>query len=213
MKWKDAQGIQGQVEKEKYFDEEQYSPWAKGKDSTRFRKLDRNSIVFVLLGLAIVTSVAALLMLLLNNRNHGPDAGQLALLQERLAKYEAIDEKVTRIWEQAKSFEKFKDSFDRGESPMSLRLDHLSMSLEKVQKQLGEVVQSRPAPTAGAVLQPAKPLRGQRLYHTVAAGDTFYNIGKRYNIEVENLLKMNGLGKDSLLKIGQKLMVRSGLDQ
>jgi len=51
---------------------------------------------------------------------------------------------------------------------------------------------------------PAEP---KMQYHTVAAGDTFYSISKRYNISLEDLIQMNGLDKSSPLKLGQKLVV------
>ena len=52
------------------------------------------------------------------------------------------------------------------------------------------------------------PTASKMVYHTVTAGDTYYNISKRYNLELEQLLEMNGLKKESILKPGQKLVVR-----
>lgn len=219
MKWKDSGDMNGKVEevKEAYFDEEQYSPWAKRKNAAPAR-LDRPSVVFVLLGLAIVTSVTALLMLLLGSHGGNSNKEEMALLQkkvngleERLDRYDAIDEKVTRIWEQAKSFEKFRDRFDRDEASISLRMDHLTMGLEKLQKQMGDVRATPPSVSAAITSRqpghPAPEPLGPSAYHTVAAGDTFYSISRHYNVEVEDLLKLNGLNKDSILKIGQKLVV------
>jgi LysM repeat protein len=218
MKWKDS-GVNEQPEsnKEEYFDEEQYSPWTKRNSAAGLVKLDKSSVMFVLLGLAIVISVAALLMLLLGNHNDTSNDGRVASLQkrvdqleERLDKYDGIDAKVTEIWEQAKSFEKFKDRFDRDEASTSLRMDHLTMSLEKLQKQFSDFGSAPLSPVAAA-LQSRKTAEQQRpssvTYHTVVPGDTLYSISKRYHIEVKDLLKLNGLKKGSVLKIGQKLRV------
>jgi len=178
-------------------------------------------LVFILVGLAIVTSVAALLMLLSSSRGDTVNHQQMALLQdrmrqleERMDKYEAIDEKVTRIWEQAKSFEKFKDRFDRSEASMSLRMDHLTMSLEALQKQLSSARQASASSPSNAAAKgedrPSAKATGKTQYHIVSAGDTFFNISKRYDLEVEDLLKMNDLKEDSVLKIGQKIIVHKG---
>ena len=42
--------------------------------------------------------------------------------------------------------------------------------------------------------------------YVVKAGDTLWNIAKRYNTTVENLMMMNNLTTD-LITIGQRLMV------
>ncbi len=222
MKWKDSGNIPPQGENqnppEEYFDEEHYSPWAakEAKSAGGFRRIP---IVFILLGLAIVMSVAALLMLLLGSNGAGGDAHQqvtaleerVRQLEERLDKYEAIDEKVTRIWEQAKSFEKFKDRFDRSEASTLLRMDHLTMNLEALQKQLNEPRKASVAtPTEiKPVKQAALESPGKLKYHMVAAGDTFYSISKRYNLSIENLLRMNHMDADSILQPGQKIIVHN----
>ncbi|MDA8138665.1 MAG: LysM domain-containing protein [Desulfobacteraceae bacterium] len=223
MKWKDGGDPAEKEEpnKEEYFDEEQYSPWARPTAGEGTGKLSKISVIFILLGLAIVTSVASLLMILLTPKGGGVTSEQLATLEgriqkveERLDKYEAIDEKVTRIWEEAKSFEKFKERFDRSEASMSLRMDHLTMSLEALQKQPGTVVKAPATPIASETKaetpQPAPKAAPKVQYHTVEAGDTFFNISKRYNLSVSELLKLNQLEEKSVLKVGQKLIVSKG---
>jgi len=241
MKWKDGSETtdQEEIQKEEYFDEEQYSPWAKKTETANGGPLKKIPTVFLLLCLAIVTCVAALLILLFSGRaGTSPENQVNALearvqqLEDRLDKYEAIDEKVTRIWEQAKSFEKFKDRFDRTEASMSLRMDHLTMSLENLQKQSSRSKQApvqnleniqkyliKPngspevpsEPQAPATEQPpAQNDAQQTQYHTIVKGDTVYSISRKYNLPVEALLKMNNLDKDDVmnLKVGQKLIVR-----
>lgn len=44
-------------------------------------------------------------------------------------------------------------------------------------------------------------------YHTVAKGDTLYNISRRYGLTVDALKKLNNLTEDSI-KIGQKLRIK-----
>ena len=216
MKWKDSgEMVDGEEEtKEEYFDEEHYSPWAERKESKKGFKLGKIQVLSVLLGVAIVALVAALLVLLLNNGGDGVATQRISAfeqrlqkLEERLDRYEGIDEKVTTIWEQAKSFEKFKDRFDRSEASTSLRMDHLTMSLEALQKQLNQAQAPRASAPQKDDAAGKTPLKAQ--YYQVQAGDTFYSISKKYDLKVEQLLQMNQLKPDSVIMPGQKLIVRN----
>ncbi len=221
MKWKDSGDTADKEEddKEEFFDEEQYSPWADGKENIKRARSAKLPFLFILLVGAIVALVAALLMLIFNGNGDAANTQRIAALQdqlqqyeERLQKYEAIDEKVTRIWEQAKSFEKFKDRFDRSEASMSLRMDHLTMSLEALQKQLTEA-QTQSAKTAPVVEKtPAVEVPKSApviKYHQVEPGDTLYSISKKYALKVEELLAMNRMEPGSVIVPGQQLIVRS----
>ncbi len=228
MKWKDSGDINEPVEekaKDDFFDEEHYSPWATRKDSVKGRS-NKFPLVLILLGLAIVTSLAALLTLLMSSKGGGPGNKEYALLEERLRQvedrlnnYETIDEKVTKIWEQAKAFEKFQERFERSEASASLRMDHITSNLEALQKQMGDLRKaSVTLPTKKANEKAISPTTQRKTddpakaaskvqYHTVAAGDTFYSISKRYNLKLEDLLEMNHLDQSSTLQLGQKLVV------
>ena len=215
MKWKDSgEMVEGEKDiQAEYFDEEQYSPWAERKETQKRFRPGKLQILFILLAVAIVALVAALLVLLFN---HGGDATapqrmaafekRLEKLEERLDKFEGIDEKVTTIWEQAKSFEKFKDRFDRSEASTSLRMDHLTMSLEALQKQINNA-RSRP-PASGPKGDAAAKIPSKILYHQVQPGETLYSISKKYDLKVEELLQMNQMQADSVIVPGQKLIVR-----
>jgi len=219
MKWKDSNEMNEPVEqnKEEYFDEEQYSPWTRNKDAVQFGRLRKIPTMFILIGLAVVTSLAALLMLLLSTQEDPASDKQMALMQEkikqleeRLDRYEGVDEKVTRIWEQARAFEKFKDRFDRSETSIMLRMDQMTTSLESVQKQVGQIRKAPPVVPAPVKAAPVKAesTSFRNRFHTVEAGDTLYSISKKYGIQVDDLLKMNQLEKESILNLGQKLIVQ-----
>lgn len=178
--------------------------------------MTRPPLLLVLLSAALVVLIVVLVVLLSGNPQKGADQQPQALeqriqqIEERLSKYNAIDEKVTRIWEQAQSFEKFKERFDRSEASMSLRMDHITLTLENLQKQNPEsrIKQSAAAP-APAPAAPEKPRPKSALqYHEVTAGDTLFSISKRYALGVETLLQMNRLPADATIKPGQKLIVR-----
>ena len=217
MKWKDSGETNDPAKKnnkEDFFDEEQYSPWSLRRIPTSSGRINQSNVVLGLIVFAVVTSSAALLMLLFGRgQGEATDTWQLNLLQERviqledrLSKYDAIDEKVSRIWEHAGSYEKFKDRSERGQASLSLRMDNIAADLEKLQKHIGEKAQVQPR------LPAFTPIRksASASYHTVAAGDTLYSISKRYQIDLDHLLELNELEKGSVLKIGQKLVVNAG---
>ena len=45
--------------------------------------------------------------------------------------------------------------------------------------------------------------------HTVKSGDNLWDIAKKYGVSVEQIRKLNGLSSNAVLKIGQKLIIRS----
>jgi LysM repeat protein len=218
MKWKDSGEVVDKEEKPKqeYFDEEQYSPWANSKEPKKKFKLGKVPFLVGLLTVAIVALIVVLMMLLngngdaLNTQKVATLEGRIQRLEESLDKYSAIDEKVTRIWEQAKSFEKFKDRFDRSEASTSLRMDHLTMSLEAIQKQLAASRQPPPAPpvqeSKGKSAEPV--VSSKIIYHQVAPGDTLYSISKKYNMSLDELRKMNHMEPNAVIMPGQKLIVQ-----
>jgi membrane-bound lytic murein transglycosylase D len=71
------------------------------------------------------------------------------------------------------------------------------------------IVQPKAAPIRVAMAQEAVPQMAQAspTQHTVAAGDTLYNIAHRYNLRVEELKSLNGL-KGNKLRLGQTLQLR-----
>ena len=44
--------------------------------------------------------------------------------------------------------------------------------------------------------------------HTVKSGDNLWDISKKYGVSVEQIRKLNGLNSNSVLKIGQKLIIK-----
>jgi LysM repeat protein len=217
MKWKDSGEMEEKetpTEEEEYFDEEQYSPWADQEKHKKGGLLNKSKMLFGLLIGAIVALIIALLVLIMGGGAGRASSQQLAqleeriqMLEERLDKFEAIDEKVTRIWEQAKSFETFKDRFERSEASTSLRMDHLTMSLESMQKQLSKAHPPVAATAKAAAPKAAPSTTPQPQYHVVQPGDTLYSISKKYNLEVDQLLQLNHMKPDSVIQPGQKLIV------
>jgi membrane-bound lytic murein transglycosylase D len=43
--------------------------------------------------------------------------------------------------------------------------------------------------------------------HIVSEGDTLWDLSKKYNVELADLLRMNSLNRDSYLQLGQQLTI------
>ena len=220
MKWKDSDEKVDREEEEPqedYFDEEQFSPWSDQKNPKKVFRYGKTSLLYFLLAVGIIASVTALVMLLVGG--NGQRAAQqrytlleerIRQLEERLDKYEAIDEKVTRIWEQAKSFEKFKDRFDRSEASISLRMDHLTMALENLQKRDNAKIKTPEPQVAAEPASQQSPVEPEKAiqYHQVLAKETFYSISRKYNLSLDELLELNHMTLEDVIVPGQKLIIR-----
>lgn len=103
---------------------------------------------------------------------------------------------------------------------MSLRMDHLAMSLDAIQKKMAKTettkgketkktASRKPAPKVPekkSSSQPAAKDPSGR-YHVVAKGETLYRIGLKYNIKPDALIELNNLPANPVIKPGQKLLI------
>jgi hypothetical protein len=130
---------------------------------------------------------------------------RLIKLEDRIAKIDAADEKITRIWEQAKDFEQFKVRFDRQEASLLLRLDNLTKDMNRLQKKVTESKSVKPEPSkTGKVAD----RNAKQKYHTVSSGETLYSVSRQYGLTVEKIRLMNKLAEGTAIHPGQKLLVR-----
>ena len=224
MKWKDTgDGEASNPEKsDPYYEDDGYSSF-KEKGLKKAAMLSGNPVRYLYwgIGIAVVAGVVLLVLLLFSNINESTDLARISALEQkieqleqRLEKVDGVDEKVTRIWEQAKSFETFKTRFDRSEASMSLRMDHLAMSLDALQKKTDETLkkvgnlEKEPAPTLSPVSPPpVKKSSATAKTHTVVAGDTLFSISRRYNLSVGELRSINNLTEKTVIHVGQTLTV------
>ena len=233
MKWKNSgDGEAAKPEKsDPYYEDDGYASLKEKGLKKKATILSGSPVRYLYWGIGIagVVGVVLLVMLLFSNINEPVDQASLSALEQkierleqRLEKYDGVDEKVTRIWEQAKSFETFKTRFDRSEASMSLRMDHLAMSLDALQKKTDETLkkvgnlEKGGAPPAASVSPPPRKKAAATVKkaatvktHTVAAGDTLFSISRRYNLSVEKLRSINKLSEKAVIHVGQTLTVSS----
>jgi cell division protein FtsB len=223
MKWKETGGGEDDnpVKSDPYYEDDGYGS-LKETGAKDLAITSGNPVRYLYwgLGVAVVAGFVLLLVLIFSNIT-GPDdlaridqlEQKIEQLEQRLEKVDGVDEKVTRIWEQAKSFEKFKTRFDRSEASMSLRMDHLAMSLDALQKKTDltlnkvETLKKAPVPPAAPTSPPAVKKAAAKKTHTVAAGETLFSISRRYNLSVDELRSINKLTDGAVIHVGQTLTV------
>jgi len=223
MKWKDDGNGQGgdSDPNEVYYENNDYTAY--GETDIK-QPVVSMRLLYWGIGAAVIIGLA---LIIFANITGSADKARFSALEQKIAqleqqmiKVDGVDEKVTRIWEQARTFETFKTRFDRTEASMSLRMDRLATSLDGLQKTtdaaLNKIRQlekdSRKKTVSASKTIPKKtpakkPAKATGKTHTVVSGDTLYNIGQRYNLSVDALRAINKLSNGEMIHVGQTLNV------
>jgi vacuolar-type H+-ATPase subunit I/STV1 len=196
---------------EDHFAQNQYS-WEREKPSGFFSNLlKKPEMPFGFIGLLLLLLILLFVVFIPGSRREGTDKQIAALearlkqLEERTAKIEGIDEKVTQIWENAKEFEQFKYRYDRSEASISLRMDHIANEVSELKSKISVAKPTKTAATkTGDAAAKKSPTTS---YHQVRSGETLYSISRRYGMQVDELRRLNQLGAQDAIYPGQKLKV------
>ncbi len=124
-------------------------------------------------------------------------------LEDRIAKLEKIEYRLTRIWEQAEFFDQFKDRLDKLEVSLS-KTEYLVKNPDRFPKKIAEkppqkVDKSLPSKIHSKI--------EQKRYHTVTYGETLFSISHRYGLPVEKIRLLNRLTEASVIHPGQRLLL------
>ena len=124
-------------------------------------------------------------------------------IENRIVKLEAIEYRLTQIWEQAESFDQFKDRLDKLEASLSKK-DYLLKDPDPLPKKIAEI---NPPKIENPISSKIPPKIAQKQYHTVASGETLYSISHRYGLPVEKLRLLNKLTDASVIHPGHRLLL------
>ncbi|HDR16598.1 MAG TPA: LysM peptidoglycan-binding domain-containing protein [Desulfobacteraceae bacterium] len=120
----------------------------------------------------------------------------VAGIEHQLEQMESIFERVTLLERQD---EEIRDSI----SNMSETLGTVSQRLASLTQKFESSQKKPPAPASSTGTPPA----AGSTVHEVKAGETLYSIAGKYNMSVNDLLRLNKLGSNSTIHPGQKLVV------
>ena len=119
---------------------------------------------------------------------------RLKKLEDRVAELEAID------GEQAKTFEQFKEGFDRVEASILSRTEPSANGLDRFSKDTTEKSPKKYESSRSSKIP-------ENRYHTVSAGETLYGISLRYGLTIKKIRLLNQLNDRSIIYPKQKLLV------
>jgi len=191
---------------------EQYSLWKEEKNlkfGTNTTKMSEKTYLSRF-GIGILILLILLILLFARHRSTVLGNRITALeksvnnVEEMVDKLNAVDNRVTQVWEQAQTFQQFKERFDRSEAALTSRMDQIGMNLSNLQKQIPKV-RTQKAETSKTAKVSKKTI-GNR-YHIVKPGETLYQIGPQYGLTVKKLRQLNKLGDGDTIYPGQKLLV------
>ena len=118
-----------------------------------------------------------------------------------------IKESVTQV-------NHIKDRLGRLETAFSVKFDSLIDRMGKIEKSISQlenktvkkVVKKESEPKAAVPVKKAVKKKSQ--FHMVKKKETLYSIGKKYNISIDQLRKLNKLSKEATIYPGDNLLVR-----
>ena len=191
---------------------EQYSLWKEEKKlkfGTSTPKMS-DKIPLSRFGIGFLILLILLILLFARNRSTALENRIAALensvknLEQMVDKLDVVDNRLAQVWEQAQTFQQFKERFDRSEAALTARMDQIVINLGNLQKQMsrGRTQKAKTSKTAPV----SKKTTGNR-YHTVKPGETLYQIAPRYGLTIKKLRQLNKLGESDTIYPGQKLVV------
>lgn len=184
---------------------EQYSLWKEDKKLKFGTNAPKMSEKISLSKFGIGFLILLILLILLFARNRiATLENRLKTFEEKITKLDMVNDRVAQVWEQAQTFQQFKERFDRSEAALTSRMDQIVINLSNLQKQMPKVRTQKAETSKTAKV--SKKTTGNR-YHIVKPGETLYQIGPRYGLTVKKLRQLNKLGDGDTIYPGQKLVV------
>ena len=218
MSWNDPEkenAIEG-VDVEGFYDTEGYSSLKKKKKGLfglgdNFPGLPDGFGKWAGIGAALVAVMILIMVLASRDSNTvriDPQLYQRAdALQARVESLEDAVQKIDTLEQQVAALQQFQRSVDVRESDLVTRMDQIAKEMDRLSK--------RPAPQVAApTVAPAqsKPAAGAAAgtgkYHVVQQGENLFRIGLKYNLSVPDIQKLNKLGPNDSIHVGQKLLVQ-----
>jgi len=112
-------------------------------------------------------------------------------MEKRVAALDATTKKIDSVDGQIKGLQQSVSKVEGVQRGLVERLDKLAQQAEK------------PAVAQAAQKKPSTPAK----LHEVRPGETVFSIAKKYNLSVEQFLKLNNMTKKDSLQAGQKVVV------
>lgn len=123
-------------------------------------------------------------------------------IEFRLGNLEQANMSGTDLTGVREATEKLSKRFDQLETSLGQNLNQLEQKLSAFENKAAAATSAKPV-----AAKAAPPKQSAPRMHTVKAGENLYQISRQYNISVEELRKLNGIGSDLIIKPGQQLKI------
>jgi LysM repeat protein len=183
------------------------------EDYDAYAALNRQSLLRKPFVPYIAAGVVALVVILgftmySSNSQNGALSEEIALLTKRL---DDIEFRLGNL-EQA-------NTGDAGLAALRTQTENLAQQVQNLETKLGQNLNQingklaaleksqKAAATTAPAASPQKPKAATPRIHVVKAGETLYQISRKYGVTVDQLKKFNKMGKEVTIRPGQELVV------
>lgn len=138
-------------------------------------------------------------------------------LEARLDEINLDPEKIRNIHLQGSKVESFINNYNRLDASLSLKTNLLADRMDKQQVRIDSLNQkvaglekrkSTPPRKVSRSAVGKKSVSTGRQYHSVAKGETFYGISRKYGLSLTKLKELNGFTEKTVIYPGQKIRIR-----
>ncbi|HIJ56860.1 MAG TPA: LysM peptidoglycan-binding domain-containing protein [Deltaproteobacteria bacterium] len=218
MEWKDSEDAESLEKDPKgdFLEDEDYPVWQKPKKSLFGDKLFKKiEIPFIAMGVGLVVLIILFAVSISSKDNQNFDnqvasiEKRLRQIEDRLNNLELNTGSGKQIAEQNSKLVEVNDKISRLEASVALRMDQIAAEMNRIQKRASSSGTPRISATDVKKTTATKPAQTTATpkYHQVRAGETLYSIGKRYGLNLEELLRLNKMKSKEVIYPGQKLVV------
>lgn len=131
---------------------------------------------------------------------------RLDSLEDRLTRFEGVEIRVASLEKKGEELEKSMAEAEKSKTFLTQEYTALNQRLDSLQKEKILV----PPKSKAQAPQKTPTTLGKKRFHEVRPGDTLYRIANKYGISVEELCRLNNIGKNAIIQPGQKLVVSPG---
>ena len=215
MEWKDskdAESLDDEGEGD-FLEDDDYPAWQKPKKRL-FGDSFSKKLEIPFLGLAVALVVLIVIFVVsISGRDNTDVDNQIASIEKRLRQTEDRLNNLElntgggkQIEEQNSKLEELNAKMSRLEASVALRMDQIAAEMNRMQKRASSTPTSSVRAKQTATSKPAQTTSKLK-YHQVRTGETLYSIGKRYGLELDELLRLNKMKSGAIIYPGQKLVV------
>jgi LysM repeat protein len=200
-----------------YFDGIEHSSFQKGKTGFNLSKFIGMPLFITGAGVIILIILVSIIF---NKPDEAIEVGEqegiparIKKLEDRIVELEKFEQKLAELEKQGAKLGLLQNRMDRLETNVASRLDRLPVNFEstvdkKVKESKTIIKNSAERSSVGGKKKTGSKTMGK--YHQVLSGETLYGIGQKYNLSLEELLRLNpSLSRRSSIHPGQQIRIAS----